>query len=179
MNNRVETWRPVPFFEGYYEISDCGRVRRMARGSGTRPGRLVKLHVDKRGYQYFCASVHKVVTRLSVHRSAAWAFLGPPAGGKIEVNHKDGDKTNNKIGNLEWCSRAENCRHAYRTGLRSDQRPVIQFDSFNRVVARFQSLAEASRATGVNINCIVSVCKGRRHTAGGFIWKYAKERLDG
>ena len=167
-----ESWKPVPFLEGYYEASNLGNVRRAAEGSGTRVGRCVRVRRDSRGYLYFTSSIRCETHRVSVHRAVVWAFLGPPMSGKTEVNHKNGNKEDNNILNLEWCSRAENCQHAYRTGLRKDQRAVVQWTLDGRVITVHQSLRCATQATGANINSIVRACKDFHRTAGGYRWTY-------
>lgn len=120
----VEEWRAVPRFEGLYEVSDAGRVRRIGRaarngngrGGGARVGHILKLSENASGY--VVAQLWrdgKPCSRL-VHRLVAAAFVGPrPA--DHDVNHRDGTKTNNRPANLEYLTRSENNQHAYDTGL--------------------------------------------------------------
>jgi len=114
-----EEWRPISGREGSYEVSSAGRVRsleRFRRGRGghpTRvPARLMKL-TPNRGYLGLSLGVGRYV---QVHRLVAVAFL-PNPGNLPEVNHKDGNKANNAVENLEWVTHCENGRHASRTGL--------------------------------------------------------------
>ena len=114
-----EIWSPVLScehrYKDRYEVSNLGRVRASpaARIKGSRPGRILSYSHDDRGYpQVFLYKGYRQHT-IKIHRLVAEAFLGPrPAG--AQVNHIDGDKTNNRIDNLEWVSNQENCWHAYR-----------------------------------------------------------------
>lgn len=120
----LEEWRSVPGFERSYEVSNLGQVRRSGkavrhgagRGGGARLGRLLTFRVVPGGY--LLAQLWqdgKGCGRL-VHRLVAAAFIGPLPDGH-EVNHIDGDKKNNTASNLEYVTRSENNRHAYRLGL--------------------------------------------------------------
>jgi hypothetical protein len=109
-----ETWRPVIGYEGLYEVSDHGRVRRVAIGKGSRPGKILHYGMSK-GYRSV-ALYRERQRRFYVHRLVAEAFIGSrPAG--YECNHKNGDKLDNRPANLEWLTQAENLQHAIRNGL--------------------------------------------------------------
>lgn len=117
-----EVWKSVVGYEGYYEVSDLGRVRSLDRTTlrdnrhGKQPtkikGRIMKQGV-RAGYPYVNLCVNNFRKKRPVHRLVAEAFLGTGE----EVNHKDGNKLNNHINNLEWCTRAENHIHALENGL--------------------------------------------------------------
>lgn len=120
----TEEWRPFPGWEAGYAISSWGRVKRIARTTITKKGhsmffseREVKPYDVGLGYLVVKLSIGlRHSTNLSVHRAVALAFISNPEG-KSEVNHKDAEKANNHVSNLEWCSRAENVRHAFALGL--------------------------------------------------------------
>ena len=119
-----EIWLPVKNFEGFYEVSNMGNVRR------TKSKRLRAIsHTEY--YSHVLLSVNGKHTTLRVHRLVAEAFL-PPIEGKNHVNHKNGDKHDNRVDNLEWCTQAENNLHAYRTLHRVA--PMIGRIAANRVV---------------------------------------------
>jgi hypothetical protein len=110
-----ERWLPVVGYEGIYEVSDHGRVRRAGPANGTHVGRILKPY-QRGAYLYANLKARNTQRSISLHRIVAWAFHGPPPPGH-EVNHKDGNKLNPRADNLEWVTKSENCRHAHRLGL--------------------------------------------------------------
>ena len=109
----MEEWRPVP---GYpYEVSDLGRVRRTEAIGGARVGRILKQKVHRDGYLCLTLCAGNVRRCPQVHSLVAAAFLGPRPHGK-QVNHKDSDKQNNALANLEYVTPQENSRHAAANG---------------------------------------------------------------
>ena len=114
-----------------------------------------------------------------IHRLIAYHFITNPES-KPQVNHKDGNKQNNAIDNLEWVTAQENSRHAVDTGLCDARRKaqevcILQFEKDGTtLVAEHVSLHEAGRITRVHWQNISKVCRGIRHTAGGYHWKYKK-----
>lgn len=107
-----EAWLPVVGFEGHYEISDIGNLRRIATGPGTRPGRLNKAF-DNRGYTRFYLSVDSKTYYRSAHRLVYEAFAGPIPDG-MHINHKNGVKNDNRLSNLELATPSENTSHGFR-----------------------------------------------------------------
>lgn len=113
-----EEWRPVPVpgYEAHYEVSNLGRIRRASPAKRTRPGNLLKPRPTRLGYLMAAIydAEHQRVDK-PVHVLVAGAFVGPcPVG--YEVNHKDGDKANNTVANLEYRTHAENMQHAVAIG---------------------------------------------------------------
>lgn len=102
--------KPIAGFEKYYEITDDGKVFRLG---SNRPRKPQKTH---KGYLKVFLYKPSGAKAFFVHRLVAKAFL-PMRRGRIMINHKDGDKTNNHVNNLEWCSVAENNAHAKAHGL--------------------------------------------------------------
>ena len=118
-----EKWKSVPGYEGRYEVSDRGRIRSYCRiGSGggqyEKPQRIIKGGRDTQGYpEVGLRDATGKRTTLRVHRLVMAAFVGPRPEG-MTVNHRDGIKAHNWLGNLEYVSQAENNRHALDLGLR-------------------------------------------------------------
>lgn len=104
---KKEIWLPVVGYEGYYEVSDMGNIR------NARSKRVRAISHTKQ-YSHLLLSVGGKHTTKRVHRLVAEAFL-PAVEGKLHVNHKNGDRHDNRVENLEWVTQAENNLHAYRT----------------------------------------------------------------
>jgi len=116
-----EEWRSIPGSEGYYSVSNFGRVRSepiQTSAVGRRRGRVLRCYRDTKGYLMFglCVPGTKRVP-MKVHRAVALAFLGPRPEG-CQINHVSGDKNDNTPGNLEYISCRRNIRHAWALGLR-------------------------------------------------------------
>jgi HNH endonuclease/NUMOD4 motif len=109
------SWRPVVGYEGLYEVSDRGDVRRAAAGKGARAGRVLRGQWDG-GYRRVTLYGAGRRRAHGVHQLVAAAFIGPCPPG-LEVNYRDGDKANNRPGNLEYTTSSGNRFHAYRLGL--------------------------------------------------------------
>lgn len=112
-----ERWLPVVDWEGWYEVSDHGRVRRVAARALVRTGGILASFADRKGYRRVVLSQAGQRKYLRVHQLVSQAFLGPAPTGH-EVNHKDGDKGNNRLSNLEWVTPKGNAEHAAKAGLR-------------------------------------------------------------
>jgi hypothetical protein len=113
----TEEWRDID--DGTYEISDAGNVRRGDRGT------LLKPFTSSAGYLIATLSVRGITSKHLVHRLVAHAFLGHS---DLQVNHIDGDKSNNAISNLEYVTQHQNMQHAVRTGLATPPSPVLDYN---------------------------------------------------
>lgn len=157
-----------------YEISDTGLVRRIdtkqtLSGCITSGYRSVKLTFNN--------SKQK---RFYVHRLVAEHFINnPDPKNKTFVNHKDGNKLNNCIENLEWVSPRENNLHYYREIKEKTKEkkhfnkpiPVIQYDLQHNKIAEYDSMSQAHKATGVSVVQIARCIHGEVEQANGFIWE--------
>jgi hypothetical protein len=106
-----EQWRPIPAFAGFYEASDHGRIRRVAKGRGTRGNTVLRPQQNTSGYEKVNLSVQNHKFQRLVHALVAEAFLGPRPPARNTVNHRDGQKTNNRPSNLEYVTYARNNEH--------------------------------------------------------------------
>lgn len=108
-----EAWRPASGFPKY-EVSSLGRVRRAVRGNATQPGRILVGKVSRNGYRQLSLSNNgRRPDSILAHRLVAAAFIGPRPPGK-QINHKNGDKLDNRAENLEYCTLSENLLHRHR-----------------------------------------------------------------
>lgn len=122
-----EVWRDIPFFEGYYQCSNTGKVKSLRRevihpkGNYFTTERVLKATKTKNGYMIVTLSVRGWNRSTYIHKIIATVFLGNPSGAR-EINHKNGDKTDNNVHNLEWCSHSANMIHAFENGMMPKKR---------------------------------------------------------
>ena len=172
--------RDVVGFEKYYQVSREGRVFAKERetrnlcGAVKRKPRELKPRIAGHGYLMVDLHGDKGLKKKYVHRIVAEAFI-PNPNGLPQVNHKDEDKTNNVVENLEWCTASYNMCHGTRheRHKKSISKPIIQYTSDYKIVGHYDSMKDAYNATGIAYGSISNCCKGKRPTAGGYIWKYA------
>lgn len=176
-----EEWRPVVDFEGYYEVSNLGNIRSVDRtvisSNGKElhyKGKHITPGIDKDGYTTYGLYVNSKQTRVKAHREVAKAFLPNPDGLPV-VNHKDENKLNNRVDNLEWCTVDYNNKYGSRLGkmVKSESQPVAQYTLTGKFVHRYSSLADAARSLGKSSSgSIWSACNRKQKTAYGYVWKY-------
>lgn len=114
--NNWEEWKPIPGYEGLYEVSNLGNVRSLRGWNGRKyieRTRLLKKTMTTTGYYKVELIKEKKKKSLRVHRLVAMAFI-PNENGKPYINHIDCNPLNNKVENLEWCTQKENVHHALR-----------------------------------------------------------------
>lgn len=167
-------FRPVVGYEGLYEVSDTGIVR------GVKSGKTLKYAYTYNGYRRVSIYRDAKKKTVMVHRLVAMSFLGLPPSEHYQINHKDGDKTNNTVSNLEWCTPSENVKHSFTIGIRehnkqrlleTNRKAVIQKTLSGVPIKEWYSMSEAARYTGINISSISFCCSGRTKSAGGFKWE--------
>lgn len=112
----MEIWKDIRGYEDLYQISNTGRVKALPKlaGHSLRKEKILKQAVDKAGYLTIGLHKDDKLKVCKVHRLVAEAFIPNP---KYGVNHRDGDKSNNHVNNLEWATMAENNVHRLATGL--------------------------------------------------------------
>lgn len=174
-------WKDIKDYEDIYEICSNGCIRRKRRGDTN----LLK-PVKGKHYMYvsLCKNNHK--STKAVHRLMAETFLENPNNLRY-VNHKDENKLNNSLDNLEWCNAKYNTNYGscierranshrgkkHKTSEHVKCRKVTQqFDSNMNLIKEFNSLTEASRNTGIAAQNISASCLGKIKESGGFIWRY-------
>ena len=167
----MEKWAAIDWSGGNLEISSLGRVR-----SNMRDGRILKQQADKKGYLRVRVTINGERRTVKTHREVARAFIPNPFSLE-QVNHKDGNKGNNRVENLEWVSCLENARHAIRQGLwdnvfaaskrANDAKaaPIVSVDVVTGQKRRFKSVSDAERFFGTRH--ISAVLNGERRKAKG------------
>jgi hypothetical protein len=174
-----EIFKDIEGYEGFYQVSSIGRIRSISRkvrngvGFKLTTERILKWHNDGNGYFYTCLSVRGSMKYPKIHKLVAESFLGDRPKG-FQINHIDGNKSNNAVCNLEYCSSRDNIRHAFRTGLnvakkgenhgcskltRSD---VIEIKTYLKVTKRFYGMLKPLAAKyGVCISTISEISRGK------------------
>ena len=149
----------------------------------------MKQKIQNSGYLYVTLCINNKAKNMLVHRLVALTFIPNPE--KYEfVNHKDGNKKNNHVDNLEWCTNAYNIRHAYKNGLRKITKKhldrlinwnktdhavkISQFSKSGELIDSFTSMVDAANKTGLNYSAIVDCVRGRHKHCGGFNFKVTK-----
>lgn len=119
-----EMWKPIKGYENYYEVSSHGLIRTITRfisNSGKNgmwyKSRVLKFNIDKDGYHTVALQKEGKVKRFKVHRLVLSTFSNYED--ELQVNHIDGNKSNNRLDNLEWATSSQNIKHAFNIGLKT------------------------------------------------------------
>ena len=178
-----EIWKDIPSYEGYYQVSNLGNFRSLPRiikykSNGTRnyPSKALLTETTKDNYQRIVLMKDGIKTRYQAHRLVALTFI-PNPDNKPFINHIDGNKSNNVVTNLEWCTASENMIHADNTGLRdmSTHQPSnskrIKCIETGEV---FASYAKAVKWLGKSNTSISTLIRGTRvcGKALGYHWEF-------
>ena len=177
MNNSVELWKRHPYI-GIIEVSSFGRVRTLNRvvprngGICSIKGRVLKQYDNGSGYLRVHFHIDGKWTNKYVHRLVAETFISNPENFP-QVNHKDCDRTNNNVKNLEFCTASYNAKYRNEFGISNAEtqgQPLFAVNMTTLEVSHFRSQHEASRILGVSRGSIYSVLKGSRNHAGGYLF---------
>lgn len=162
----MELWKDIKGYEGLYQVSNLGRVK--------RDGKLLNLNTNTYGYKHITLSKCNVQKTVLVHKLVAMAFIDNPLG-MPQINHKDGNKNNNSVSNLEWVTQGINNRHAIQTNLRR-ARKIQLVDGEGNVSKVFNNRMEINEYLGRDVcqDLITRCCNGQRKTAYGYVWRYAE-----
>ena len=164
-----EIWCPVKNYESLYEVSDQGRVKSIGYGKE----RILKPFRNKGGYLLVGLCKNGEQKKCKVHRLVAQTFI-PNPDNLPEVNHKDEDKENNSVQNLEWCTDKYNTNYGTRTQRQAEKlsKPVLQYTKSGEFVKDWKSNQDIEQKLGNNHGNISIYCNGKRKSSNGFVWKY-------
>lgn len=177
----MEIWKAIEGTKGFIEVSNEGRVRSLLRGTP----RVLKTTMDAKGYHRIRVTIERDKKGFKLHREVAKAFIPNPYN-KPQVNHKDGNKNNNSVSNLEWVTNKENTHHAIKNGLwdsviegsrrenESRKKPIIAYriDGDYPCTRYYESISDAERSIGSRH--ISDVLKGKRKHVKGWSFQYAR-----
>ena len=152
-----------------YSVSSDGQIRNDVRNT------LLKQQTDY-GYKTVIIRINKKPKKFRVHRLVALMFI-PNEENKPYVNHIDGNRSNNNVSNLEWCTPQENTIHAVATGLMppSVVRAIVQYNSDGEKIQEYNSIVEAARAINGDGAKITLCCQQKRVSHKNFQWRYKEE----
>lgn len=178
----IEVFVPIKGYDGLYEISNIGKVKSLAKYKGTGYKQLISERIMKgrdNAYGYLQVGLTRgnVKKTKYIHRLVAEHFIDNHEN-KQEVNHIDGDKYNNSVNNLEWCTRLENEQHSYRLGLKKkgdmwgNSKRVVQYFE-GEVIREWNSIKEIATELNVDRRNIINCCTGIKSEFLGFKWRYA------
>lgn len=180
-----EIWKDVIGYEGYYVVSNIGRVKslqRTRRGNGNSivqvPERILRYKIDTYGYRVYTLSKQNVLKSHTCHRIVAKSFI-PNPNNHDQVNHINGIKTDNNVKNLEWCNNSYNQKEAYRIGLNKARKS--KDNTLSKKVAKikdgvvikvYDCITDASKDNKVAKTAISNCLNGRSKTSCNHSWVY-------
>lgn len=174
---KEEIWKDIKGYEGRYQVSSEGRVKRLERVVNGRNGskRTLKERILKGSICHGYLLVKLGDRLVSAHRLVAEAFIPNPEN-KSDVNHKGENKTNNHVNNLEWLTHKENNNYGTRNerATKALSKPVAQYSKDGVLIKVWPSTNEVERQRGFAHINISRAARGMYKTCGGFVWKYVE-----
>lgn len=167
-----EIWKDIVGYENYYQISNWGRVKSL-KYNHSNFQKILRTQLTKKGYVRVTFQIKKKRKSFSVHRLVAEAFIPNPEN-KPQVNHKDTNKQNNKLENLEWNTNGENQRHSVTNGLKF-MKKTLQYDLKGNFIKEWNSTKEIERELGIYNARISRCCLGEYTHTHGYIFVYEED----
>lgn len=174
----MEIYKDIPNYESLYQVSNLGNIKNITTG------KILKTFLNKYGYLQVTLCKNNKTKLFRVHRLVASSFIDNPSN-KTQVNHINGDKKDNRVDNLEWCTGSENIRHSYKNRLQIAKKgknntlskPVYQYDLDGNFIKEWDSVGEISRNMNIRKQYISACCLNKINKTNGFIFRY-KEGLN-
>ena len=166
-----EIYKDIQGYEGKYQVSNLGNVKSL-HYNNTNKEKVLKTVLHKDGYLFVSLGYGK--TR-AIHRLVAETFLPNPDNMPV-VNHKDENKQNNSVDNLEWCSYEYNSNYGTNAEriAKNESKPINQYDLQGNFIKSWNSGTEIKRTLGYSNGNICNCCRGKQKTAYGYKWQYAE-----
>ena len=175
-----EIWKDIVGYEGLYQISNLGRVKSL-NYNRTGKENILSPGLNNSGY-YHVALCKNGKSKFSlIHRLVALSFI-PNLDNKECVDHINGNRLDNRVENLRWCTNKENCNFPLAKKNKSQSlinhpnksKAILQIDKVTgEVINEFPSIMEVERQLGIGRSNTSNCCNGKLKTAGGYIWRYA------
>lgn len=193
-----EIWKDIKNYEGLYQVSNLGNVRSLdkidyiynfkkeQKVKRIRKGKIIKHNISNKGYKFVSLYKNKKRNNFYIHRLVAQTFIQNIDNLPI-INHIDGNKLNNNISNLEWCTYSHNVKEAYRLGLETNtekqkeisriimsktfSKIVIQYDLNGNEIKKWKSQTQAAKVLGLDNKRISKATLDKNHLYGGYIWR--------
>lgn len=184
-----EIWQDVVWYEGLYQISNLGNVKRLWFQKNILKEKILKFWKSKSWYLYINLYINGIRKYYLIHRLVCMSFLNN-INNKPHVNHKNWIKSDNRLENLEWCTRSENMKHRFdilwhKTNFQTNHpykwkfwkdnpksRKVHQYNLEWNFIKEWDSIIEAQRELKIRYSGISTCCSWKYKTSWGFIWKY-------
>ena len=168
MNNE-EIWKDITGYEGLYQVSDKGRVKSIGYGKE----RILKPGRDKDGYLFVILCKNHKMKCCRIHRLVSQSFILNPQN-LPQINHKNEDKTDNKVDNLEWCSAKYNLNYGTHNQRMAETKSkhVLQYMKTGEFIKEWKSTMDVERNLGFVNASISRCCNGKCKSAYGFVWRY-------
>jgi hypothetical protein len=160
----TELWKDINGFNGRYQVSNAGRIRNAHTDFIRKPVEDKDGYYQIRLYDSGCQGTYKI------HRLVAEAFIDNPCNLPL-INHKDEDKKNNTVDNLEWCTKEYN--NNYGSRAQKILRKINQIDLHsNKIIKTYVSIASAAKEYNINPSSICGCLRGRSKSCLGYVWRY-------
>lgn len=182
-----EIWKDIEGYEGLYQVSNFGNVRSIPRKGTYKTVHILKPGKTRKGYFQVILTKNSIGKPFRIHRLVAKAFI-PNLNNLPQVNHKDGNKLNNCVDNLEWCTNEYNMKESWRLGLRDNiykkgkenSRSVIinQYNFQGEFVKKWYCVRDIERELNFDNRNICACARHKRKSAYGFIWRYENDTTD-
>lgn len=160
---------------GLYQVSNLGRVKSLIFRNGKTTffkERILKHGLNRYGYEFVILCKNNKRKTIIVHRLVAKEFIGDE--NKLEINHINGIKSDNRLENLEYVSHKENILHAYKNKLETPKyKKIDQFDKNNNFIKQWDSMKSIVDELKIDYGLLSRCCHKKNKTAGGFIWRFS------